>query len=89
MLIVNAVGSAIAGAAAGFAAAGLLPSEIETVLLVGIAGGLTTFSTFNVETVQLVLARRYRIAITSVAANYAIGIAFAAAAYYATQALAS
>jgi CrcB protein len=83
VLIVNAVGSLVAGLAAGGAAAGLLSPDAETVLLVGIAAGLTTFSTFNVETLQLLVARRYGTALASVTVNYAIGLAFAAAGYFA------
>lgn len=81
VLAVNIVGSLIAGLAAGGAAVGLLPAEAETVALVGVAGGLTTFSTLNVETLQLLAARRIRTAFASVGTNYLAGVAAAAAGY--------
>jgi CrcB protein len=82
VFLVNAIGSLVAGCAAGAAATGAIPPQYETVILVGIAAGLTTFSTLNVETVQLLIARRYGTAIVSVSANYVIGIAFAALGYF-------
>lgn len=73
VLIVNIAGSAIAGAAIGLADVGGA-SELRYVLLGGVAGGLTTFSTFSVETVQLVIERRARAAMLSVAANLVGGL---------------
>jgi fluoride exporter len=73
VLIVNLAGSAIAGAAIGLADAGGA-SELRYVLLGGVAGGLTTFSTFSVETVQLVIDRRARAAVLSVVANLVGGL---------------
>jgi CrcB protein len=73
VLIVNVAGSLIAGVA--LAAAEVLGAgELRFVLLGGVAGGLTTFSTFSVETVQLVMARRTRAAVLSVAANLVGGL---------------
>lgn len=81
VLAVNAVGSLIAGCAA--AAAGVLGPDAETIVLVGIAGGLTTFSTLNVETLQLLTARRYRTAVLNVVINYSVGLASVLAGYLA------
>lgn len=81
VLIVNVVGSAIAGAVLGVAShAGVTP-ETQVVLLAGVCGGLTTFSTFSVETVQLVREGKSRWAVTSVAANVVVGIAACALAF--------
>jgi CrcB protein len=84
VLVVNAAGSLIAGCAAGAAVAGLLGPDAETIVLVGIAGGLTTFSTLNVETLQLITARRYRTAVLNIVANYAVGLAAVLAGYLAS-----
>ncbi len=74
VLIVNVLGSAIAGLFA--AAAALDPSgALRLIAVSGFAGGLSTFSTFGVETMQLVLAGRWRTALGSVAANVAGGCA--------------
>lgn len=71
---VNVLGSLVAG----LAAASPLGADVRLVVITGFAGGLTTFSTLSVETIQLVLDRRMRLAIGSIAANLAIGIAAAA-----------
>ncbi len=81
VLVVNVVGSAIGGAVLGLATAGGVDAGIRLVLLTGLCGGLTTFSTFSVETVQYVTEGKWRIALASVAANLVLGIGAAAAAY--------
>lgn len=73
VLIVNIAGSLIAGVALAVAEV-LGAGELRYVLLGGIAGGLTTFSTLSVETVQLVMARRTRAALVSVGANLVGGL---------------
>ena len=81
VLVVNVVGSAIGGAALGMAQAGLLSADARLILLTGFCGGLTTFSTFSVETIQLVMEGKARSAIASVALNLVLGIGVAALAY--------
>jgi fluoride exporter len=75
VLIVNVVGSTIGGVALGLAQIGAISSDGRLILLGGLAGGLTTFSTFGVETIQLVLDRRRRAAVVSVVANVVLGVA--------------
>ena len=77
VLIVNVVGSAIGGAVLALAPSG----DLRLVLLTGFCGGLTTFSTFSVETVQFALEGKWRVVVTSVAANLLLGIGAAALAY--------
>ena len=77
VLLVNVVGSLIGGVVLGLAQAGTIGTDARLVVLSGLAGGLTTFSTFSTETVQLALAGRWRTASLSVAANLAFGIAAA------------
>lgn len=70
VLAVNVVGSLAAGIGSHTAFA--------AIVVVGFAGGLTTFSTFSVETVQLALENRWRAAVGNVVANLALGLAAAA-----------
>lgn len=81
VLAVNVVGSAIGGAALALAESGAWGAEARLIVLSGFCGGLTTFSTFSVETVQLVLDGRMRVAVASVAANLVLGVGAAASAW--------
>ena len=76
VLVVNVAGSLLAGAAA----AGL-EGDARLILLTGFCGGLTTFSSLSVETVQLVLDGRTRVAALSVGGNLVAGVAAAALGY--------
>lgn len=73
VLVVNVIGSALGGVVLGVGVG--LDDGIRLVLLTGVAGGLTTFSTLSVETVQLVLAGRWRTAAVSISANLLLGLA--------------
>jgi CrcB protein len=68
VLIANVAGSALAGVAIAF------PTEVQYVLLGGFAGGLTTFSTWSVETVQLMHEGKSRAAAANLVLNLAIGL---------------
>lgn len=81
VLIVNAVGSLIGGIVLGLVQSGAIGADARLIVLGGFAGGLTTFSTFSVETVQLALAGRWRTALGSVLANLALGIVAAVVGY--------
>ena len=85
VLLVNVTGSALAGAILGLAEAGAVSADLRLILLTGFCGGLTTFSTFSVETIQLVLEGRWRTAASSVSANLVLGVGAAAAAYLLTR----
>ncbi len=77
VMVVNVVGSAVAG----FAAA-LTTGDLRLVIVTGFCGGLTTFSTLAVDTVMIATVRRQlRIALLSVAANLALGIGACALGY--------
>jgi len=82
VLIVNVVGSLIGGVALGLAQAGAWGADARLIVLSGFCGGLTTFSTFSVETIQLTLEGRMRAAVASVAANVVLGIAAAALGFW-------
>ena len=76
VLVVNVVGSAIGGVLLAIAS-----GDIRMILLTGFCGGLTTFSTFGVETIQLVMDGKVRVAALNVAANLVLGIGAAALAF--------
>ena len=81
VLVVNVAGSAIGGLVLGLATAGAVSSDVQLILLTGFCGGLTTFSTFSVETIQLVLDGKARTALVSVALNLVLGVGVAALAF--------
>ena len=81
ILIVNVVGSGVAGALIGLAERAALDGDLRLILVTGFCGGLTTFSTWSVETIELVDGGRWRAAILNVVVTLALGLAAAAAAY--------
>jgi len=81
VLVVNVIGSAIGGVVLGLAERAAVGSDIRLILITGLCGGLTTFSTFSVETIQLVTEGKVRRAALSVAGNLVLGIGAAAVGY--------
>lgn len=81
VLLVNAVGSALGGAVLALAQLGSVSGDIRLILLTGFCGGLTTFSTFGVETIQLAMGGKARLAALNVLANLVLGIGAAALVY--------
>jgi CrcB protein len=73
VLIVNVVGSF-----AGGVLIGTTSGDLQLILLTGLCGGLTTFSTLSVETVQLVLEGRTKKALLSMGLNLVLGVGAAA-----------
>ena len=71
VLVVNVAGSLIAGVVIG-ATHGAAP-ELTYVLVGGFAGGLTTFSTWTVETLQLAMAGKIAAAARNVLLNLVAG----------------
>lgn len=70
VLVVNVAGSFIAGLALGLP----LDPTVKLIVLTGFCGGLTTFSTLSVDTLQLILDGKRRAAAASVLLNLALGI---------------
>lgn len=81
VLLVNAIGSLVGGIVLGLVQSGAIGADARLVMLSGFAGGLTTFSTLSVETVQLAIAGRWRTALGSVLANLLLGAALAVAGF--------
>lgn len=81
VLVVNVVGSAMGGVVLGLAQHAAVPADTQLILLSGVCGGLTTFSTFSVETVQLARVGPWRAASLSVGANLALGLGACALGY--------
>jgi len=73
VLVVNVVGSFVGGVLIGATS-----GDLRVILLTGFCGGLTTFSAFTVETVQLVMEGRARKALLSVGLNVVLGVGAAA-----------
>ena len=85
VLIVNVVGSALGGVVLGLAQHAGVSADIQLIILTGVCGGLTTFSTFSVETIQLLTHGRWRAASISVAANLVLGLGVCALGYLLTR----
>ncbi|CAI3800980.1 fluoride efflux transporter FluC [Pseudarthrobacter sp. MM222] len=77
-LTVNIVGSFLIGVSLGLTDLLGLAPEWHTALSAGLAGGLTTFSSWTTATVRLVSEARYRAAGLNVAVNLLAGLAAAA-----------
>ncbi len=82
---VNIVGSGIGGVAVGLATTGAISPDLRLIFVGGLAGGLTTFSTWSVETIQLVQRGKWRVALLSVVANLVLGVGAAAIAFLAIR----
>jgi CrcB protein len=81
VLVANALGSLIAGAALGVVLTGNAPAFVAAIIIAGFCGGLTTFSTFAVETVQLGQARAWRASLLNIVANLVLGVLMAFLSY--------
>ncbi|MBK4348540.1 fluoride efflux transporter FluC [Lacisediminihabitans changchengi] len=81
VLVVNVVGAAIGGVFLALLHHAGLADEWYTIAVTGFAGGLTTFSTWSVQTILLVMTGHWRTAAVSVGLNLVAGFAAVAAAY--------
>ena len=81
ILIVNIVGSGLAGALIGLAERAALDGDLRLVLVTGFCGGLTTFSTWSVETIELLDGGRWRAAILNVVVTLVLALAAAGGMY--------
>ncbi|GEA89927.1 fluoride efflux transporter CrcB [Cellulomonas cellasea] len=81
-LTVNVVGSVVLGIVAALVLRGTLDAGWGTVLGAGFAGGLTTFSTFSLDVVELWRQHRTLRAVLDVAAHLVLGVGAAVAGFH-------
>ena len=81
VLIVNVIGSLIGGVVLGLAERAAVSADVQLILLTGVCGGLTTFSTWSVETVELALTGRWRAGIVNLIGTLLLGFLVCAAGY--------
>jgi fluoride exporter len=86
-LLVNASGGLLAGVFLSMQINSNVSSSMRLLVLVGLLGGFTTFSAFNLEFMQLVLQHRFIAALTSVLLNVAISLGLCAFGFWLTQKL--
>jgi CrcB protein len=80
-VVVNVLGSALLGLVAGLAARGAVPPLALAGLGAGVAGGLTTFSTFALDVVTLARTRGAGAATAYVTVSVVLGVLAAVTAY--------
>jgi fluoride exporter len=76
-LVVNTVGSILVGLFAGFlmhVSNSSLASALQQLLVIGICGGLTTFSSFGLQTFNLIANRRWLLALSNIV--FSTGLSF-------------
>ncbi|NLK38411.1 MAG: fluoride efflux transporter CrcB [Epulopiscium sp.] len=73
-LLVNMTGGALIGFLMAYCIARDVPPEIRLFLTTGFLGGLTTFSTFSYETIQMILAGNWGIGLLNIATNLALSL---------------
>ncbi|WP_166804876.1 fluoride efflux transporter CrcB [Cryobacterium sp. Sr8] len=81
VLLVNVTGAMIGGAALGLAERAAISEDLRLIILTGVCGGLTTFSTWSVETLELVDNGRWRAGLVNVGVTLLLGVAACAVAY--------
>ena len=80
--VVNIIGCILIGSLTGLAELrNLLSPEMRMFLLIGLLGGFTTFSTFGIDTFDLLHAGAYGAAFSNVAAQLGIGLVAVAAGF--------
>lgn len=77
-LVVNVAGCFLIGVSQGVVDGLSLGPEWHTGLAAGLAGGLTTFSSWTTATVRLISESRFGAAVLNIAVNLVLGLAAAA-----------
>lgn len=83
IVIANAAGSAVGGFALGLYLQQQIPFTVFLVLSVGVAGGLSTFSTLVGDSARMLRAGNRRAAVGNVLVNVLIGLFLAATGFFA------
>jgi CrcB protein len=81
ILIANLAGSGVAGVVLGLAERAAIGEDVRLILLTGFCGGLTTFSTWTVETIELATGGRWRAAVLNIVVTLVLGLGACAGAY--------
>ena len=85
-LSVNIVGCLLIGAFAGFGESrGLVTTEMRAFVVVGVLGGFTTYSSFGLESFELLRRGAYIAAVTHSAAHLMTGVAAVALGFLFTR----
>jgi CrcB protein len=77
-LVVNLVGCFVAGVIAGGVARAGWSSDVQALLEIGLCGGLTTYSAFSVETIELLQGRLAIRLVSYVIISVGLGVGLAA-----------
>ncbi len=72
--VVNATGSLLIGFITGLLAESKSPAEWRILLVIGVLGGYTTFSSFSQETLNLIQGRNYAYAFVNVFGSCFLGL---------------
>ena len=86
-LLVNAAGSLLIGITWALWEQSSVPSYIRLFVLVGFFGGFTTFSSFSLETMNLIRDNEMRLAMFNILTNNILGILLVFGGFYLTRLL--
>ncbi len=87
VLIINLVGSLVAGVVLALMVKGLVSVEVGAVIITGFCGGFTTLSTFAVETVELFRVDAWKTAYLNIIVTVVGGVGLALVAFVLTKTL--
>jgi len=76
-LVVNLLGSFLIGLLWGISEGSTLSPPIRSFLFIGILGGFTTFSSYSLETLNLLRDGEMKLALVNIMLNNVLGIALA------------
>jgi fluoride exporter len=87
-ILVNGVGCFLAGLILAYSLSkGSSFDNIRTILIIGFCGGLTTFSGFGVQFIQLLQNEKYALALSYAVINPALCLAATALGFFALKAI--
>ena len=84
-LVVNLSGSLLIGILAGLNESDLMNPGIRTFLFIGLLGGFTTFSSFSLESLQLIRQSHYMHALSYILASTVLGLILAAIGFFSSK----